>query len=753
MPMKKQTLLAAMSLAFLSAHGHAAQTVTADKAAVEQLKPAGQQTQAALWASRVLSRYHYKATPLDDALSEKIYDRYFKSLDAEKLFFVQADLDKYAGAKGKLDDAIVGENLQMPFDIYNLYQQRFNERIAYARELLKTKPDFTLDESYQYDREKAEWPKSEADVKDLWRKRVKNDWLRLKLAGKDDKAIRDTLDKRYENYLSRSRKLNGEDVFQIFMNAYAMSIEPHTNYLGPRASENFDIQMRLSLEGIGAVLQTRDEYTVIREIVTGSPAGMSGKLKVGDRIVGVAQGDNGAITDVLGWRIDDVVQQIRGPKDSRVRLQVLPGDAGPDAKPVMISLVRKKISMEEQSAKKTIMEVKDGTVKRRIGVISLPTFYQDFEARRRGDKDYKSATRDVARLLGELKKDKVDNVLIDLRNNGGGSLTEAVELTGLFIDKGPVVQQRSAEGRVEVENDTVAGLAWDGPIGVLINRGSASASEIFAAAVQDYGRGIVIGEPSFGKGTVQTLISLDRFAQDKQRLGELKMTVAQFFRINGGTTQLRGVTPDIKLPQLSDAENFGESSYDNALPYTVIKPAVYIPAGEVKDIVPLLTKKHEARVAKDKDFQFLVDDVNYVKKQRKDNLISLNEKERRKERDEQEARAKLRDARLAAAPSADDPILVPDPKEAAKNAVSAKPAGAKQAKQAAAAAVKGVSRTDDGLQGDERSLTAELEAEKAAKNAKDVLLLEAVHILSDEVGLLKTDTRLASRVLPYSPDR
>ncbi|QBE66687.1 carboxy terminal-processing peptidase [Pseudoduganella lutea] len=746
--MKKQMLLAAMSLAILSAYGHAA---PADKAAVEQIKPAAQQTQAALWASRVLSRYHYKATPLDDAMSEKIYDRYFKSLDAEKLFFVQADLDKYAGAKAKLDDAIVGENLQMPFDIYNLYQQRFNDRIAYARELLKTKPDFTLDESYQYDREKAEWPKSEADVKDLWRKRVKNDWLRLKLAGKDDKAIRETLDKRYENYLSRSRKLNGEDVFQIFMNAYAMSIEPHTNYLGPRASDNFDIQMRLSLEGIGAVLQTRDEYTVIREIVTGSPAGMSGKLKVGDKIVGVAQGDNAPVTDVLGWRIDDVVQQIRGPKDSKVRLQVLPGDAGPDAKPVMISLVRKKISMEEQSAKKTIMEVKDGTVKRRIGVISLPTFYQDFEARRRGDKDYKSATRDVARLLAELKKDKVDNVLIDLRNNGGGSLTEAVELTGLFIDKGPVVQQRSAEGRVEVENDTIAGLAWDGPIGVLINRGSASASEIFAAAVQDYGRGIVIGEPSFGKGTVQTLISLDRFAQDKQRLGELKMTVAQFFRINGGTTQLRGVTPDIKLPQLSDAENFGESSYDNALPYTVIKPAVYIPAGEVKDIVPLLAKKHEARVLKDKDFQFLVDDVNYVKKQRKDNLISLNEKERRKERDEQEARAKLREARLAAAPSADDPILVPDP--TVKNAVTPKPAGAKQAKQAAAAAVKGVSRTDDGLQGDERSLAAELEAEKAAKNAKDVLLLEAVHIMADEVSLLKTDTRLASRVLPYTPDR
>src|SRR5450830_744011 len=753
MPMKKQMLLAAMSLALMSAYAGAAPAVAAPvEKTPEALKPAAQQTQAAVWASRVLSRAHYKATPLDDAMSEKIFDRYFKSLDAEKLFFVQADLDQFAGAKSKLDDAILGEKLDLPFSIYNVYQQRFNERIAYARELLKTKPDFTLDESYQYDREKADWAKSDAEVKDLWRKRVKNDWLRLKLAGKDDKAIRDMLDKRYENYLSRSRKLNNEDVFQIFMNAYAMSIEPHTNYLGPRASDNFDIQMRLSLEGIGAVLQTRDEYTVIREIVAGSPAGMSGKLKVGDRIMAVGQNESGPLTDVLGWRIDDVVQQIRGTKDSTVRLQVLPADAGPDGKPVTIALVRKKISMEEQSAKKTIMEVRDGGVKRRIGVIALPTFYMDFEARRKGDKDYKSATRDVARLLGELKKDKVDNVLIDLRNNGGGSLTEAVELTGLFIDRGPVVQQRSADGKVEVESDTLPGLAWDGPVGVLINRGSASASEIFAAALQDYGRGIIIGEPSFGKGTVQTLLNLDRFAQgDKARLGELKMTIAQFFRINGGTTQLRGVTPDIKLPVIADAENFGESSYDNALPYTVIKPAVYIPAGEVKDIVPLLQKRYEARVAKDKDFQYLVDDINYVKKQRKDNLISLNETARRKERDEQEKRAKLREARLAAALSPDDPILVPDPKEALTKAVAAKPAGAKAAKQAAA--VKGASRTDDGLQGDERSLAAELEAEKAAKNAKDVLLNEAVHILADEVGLLKTDTRLASRVLPYTPDR
>lgn len=748
--MKKQILLVALTAA-LSLQVNAA---VPEKAAADvQLKPAAEQTQVALWAAHWLMRNHYKAVPLDDAMSEKIFDRYFKSLDGEKLFLTQADIDQFANLRTRLDDAIYNQTLNAPFAIFNLYQQRFNERFAYARDLLKTKFDFTVDESFQFDREKAEWSKNEAEIRDLWRKRVKNDWLRLRLAGKDDKAIRETLDKRYENYMSRSRKLDGEDVFQIFMNAYAMSIEPHTNYLGPRASESFDIAMRLSLEGIGAVLQTREDLTVVREVVPGSPAGLSGKIKVGDRILAVGQGDSGPMTDITGWRLDEVVQQIRGVKDSTVRLDILPADTGMDGKHLAVSLVRKKINMEEQAAKKSILEVRDGTAKRRIGVIALPTFYQDFEARRKGDRDFKSATRDVARLLGELKKDKVDNVLIDLRNNGGGSLNEAIELTGLFIDKGPVVQQRNAEGQIVVENDTNAGVAWDGPIGVLINRGSASASEIFAAAIQDYGRGIIIGEPSFGKGTVQTLINPDRNAQGtKSRFGELKATIAQFFRINGGTTQLRGVTPDIKLPTLSDSDSFGESSYDNALPWTSIKPAVFIPAGDLREVVPLLDKKHEARVAKDKDFQYLQEDIALVKKQRKDNLVSLNEATRRKERDAQEARAKLREARLVstAVPGGDDPILVADPKDALNKAISAKPANGKPVPTPKVAAVKGAMRTDDGLQGDERALSAELDAEKAAKAAKDVLLNEAVHVLADEIGLLRTDTRLASRVLPYA---
>ena len=739
--MKKQMLMVALAFA-MSTHAVTAQP---EKAVAVQMKPVEAQAQAALWASRVLARYHYKAMPLDDAMSEKIFDNYFESLDGEKLYFTQVDLDRYAPLRTRLDDAINNEDLSQPFAIYNLYQQRFADRMTYARSLLKTKFDFTVDETLQLDREKAPWAKNEEEVRDLWRKRVKNDWLRLKLAGKDEKGIRETLDKRYANYVARMKKLNNEDVFQMFMNAYATAIEPHTNYLGPRSADNFDISMRLSLEGIGAVLQTRDDYTIIREIVPGSPADKSGKLKVGDRVVGVAQG-NGAFTDVLGWRIDDVVQLIRGEKGSTVRLDVIPADAGVDAKHITVAMVRKKISMEEQAAKKSIIEVKENGVNRRIGVISLPTFYQDFEARRKGDKDFKSATRDVERILGELKKDRVDNVLIDLRNNGGGSLVEAVELTGLFIDKGPVVQQRTAEGRIEVEGDVKPGLAWDGPMGVLINRGSASASEIFAAAIQDYGRGLVIGEPSFGKGTVQTLLDLDRFSQsDKVRYGELKMTIAQFFRINGGTTQLRGVTPDIKLPVLSDTEHFGESSFGNALPWVSIKPATYVPLGNLKELVDPLQKRHEARIAKDKDFADLREDMAEVMKIRKENAISLNEAVRRKERDAQDARSKAREARLAAGKDAttDEPAAAPGGKEARSKV----PTPTKPAKTVVAA--RNTPQQDDGLQGDERALSAELAAEKAAKDAKDVLLQEAAHILADEAGMLKTDTRMASRVMPY----
>ncbi|HXA48329.1 MAG TPA: carboxy terminal-processing peptidase [Burkholderiaceae bacterium] len=688
---------------------------------VPLLQPLPQESKAAHLSAEVLTRYHYKAAPLDDTMSSQIFDRYLKSLDPEKMFFVQSDIDQISSEKTKLGDAINNENLSPAFKIFNLYEQRFNERFTYARSLLKQGFDFTAKENFQASREKESWIKSEDEMRDLWRKRVKNDWLRLKLAGKDPKSIVNTLDKRYDNYLVRNRKLKSDDAFQIFMNAYAESTDPHTNYFGVRASEDFDISMRLSLIGIGAVLVEHDEYTTIRELVAGGPAMLSGKLKVGDRIVGVAQGEHAPMVEVLGWRLDDTVAIIRGAGDSTVVLDILPEDAGPDGKHKLVSLIRKKINLEQQAAKDSIIEVKDGANTRHIGVISLPTFYQDFAAHQRGDPDFKSATRDVSHLLAQLKKDKVDSVLIDLRNNGGGSLDEAIELTGLFINKGPVVQQRNASGKIEVESYTKGKPVWDGPLGVMINRGSASASEIFAAAIQDYGRGVVIGESSFGKGTVQRIVDLDEAAHnDKPKYGELKMTTAQFFRINGGTTQLRGVTPDISFPSSIDSDEFGESSYDNALPWTQINAADYALAGDLSDVVPLLQARHDSRIKNDKEYQYLEEDIALFKAERKKNSISLNEADRRKERDTQEARIKAHEKATESSKSASEKL----------------------------AAAKSDAIRDDGLQANERTLTVEIAAEKAAKDAKDVLLNEAVHILSDEVDLLKTDSRLAARVLP-----
>ena len=759
------------------------------------LKPTPAQAQAAIDATNILTHFHYKAEPLDAKMSAAIFDRYFDSLDADRLFFLQSDVDKFKVDRDKLGDDIMSENLTLPFAVFNLYEQRVAERTAFARDLLKKNFDFTKDDNYVYQREKAPWPKTTAELDDLWRQRTKNDWLRLKLANKKDADIRTVLDKRYANYLDRIHQLNSEDVFQTFMNAYAMSIDPHTNYLGPRASENFDISMRLSLEGIGAVLQRDDDYTAIREIVPGGPAALSGKFKVGDRIVGVGQGESGQITDVVGWRLDDVVEKIRGQKDTTVRLEVLPADAGPDGKHQTIALVRKKVSIEEQAAKSSVIDIKDGNVDHKIGVISLPTFYEDFDARRRGDKDYKSATRDVAKLLADLKKQNVDGVLVDLRNNGGGSLSEAIDLTGLFTGKGPVVQVRNASGRIEEGRNMHTDMAWDGPLAVLVNRNSASASEIFAAAIQDYGRGLIVGEPTYGKGTVQNLVDLDQLKQnEKPELGELKMTIQQFFRVDGGSTQLRGVSPDIAFPITADFDQNGEQTYDNALAWSSIKSANYAPTSDLKSIVPTLETLHATRASTDKDWQALQADVADFRKLRKDTTISLNEQTRRQERDDQDQKCRERhpDKSCGGAPktvassdsstkATDQPTGTPrsspdqpsgnirrvdvetanpvvtvesksDKKQPASpdndNALDAKPAVAKTPDKDQKAA-NDDSRADDGLQADERSLKAELAQEKKRKDEKDVVLTEAAHILADEVNLIHSDTKVASRVLPH----
>ncbi|WP_426125969.1 carboxy terminal-processing peptidase [Pararhizobium sp. PWRC1-1] len=660
------------------------------------LAPLQQQAQAARLSAQFLTRFGYRPIALDDALSAKIMTRFIKSLDPDRTLFLQGDIDKFMADSAKIDDAIKREDLRIPFSIFNVYEQRVAGRMDYARTLLKQNFDFSVQEAYSLLRDEAPWPQSEAESDDLWRKRVKGDWLRLKLAGKTDAIIRDTLDKRYQNSFERAFKYKSDDVFQSFMGAYTTSVDPHTDYFGARASAEFDISMKLSLVGIGAVLQERDDYTTIRELVPGGPAQLSGKLTVGDRITGVGQGEDGPVKEVVGMRLDEIVQMIRGKKGSVVRLDILPADVGPDGSHRIIRLTRDKISLEKQAAKKTTLSIKDGGATRKIGVITLPAFYEDFEARRKGDPDYRSASRDVGKLLGELKQDDVDGVVIDLRNNGGGSLTEAIELTGLFLGKGPVVQQRGANGRVEVESNDRPVPAWTGPVGVLINRGSASASEIFAAAIQDYGRGVIIGEPSFGKGTVQTVVDLDKAANNsKPKFGQLKLTIAQFFRVNGGTTQLHGVTPDISLPGLSDTKSFGEASYDNALPWKQIKPAKYAPTGDLAALLPQLQKRHDARVRNDGDFQRFVEDIAELKAQREKGVISLNLTERRNELAAQATRLKAR-------------AQINDGMDLGE---------------------------DDGLQANERSLSADIAIENARKNAKDVLLNEAAAILADEADL------------------
>ena len=726
------------------------------------LKPTTDQAQAALLATRFLTRFHYKAEPLDASMSQKIFDRYFDSLDGDRLFFLQSDIDRFAPDRDKLGDDIYDENLSVPFAIFNLYEQRVAERTQYARDLLKKGFDFDKDETYAYQRDKAPWPKTTAELDDLWRKRVKNDWLRLKLAGQDDAKIRQTLDKRYANYLDRIRQIDSEDVFQTFMNAYALSIDPHTNYLGPRASENFDIAMKLSLEGIGAVLQRDDDYTAIREIVPGGPAAMSGKVKAGDRIVGVGQGANGAITDVVGWRLDDVVDLIRGPKDTTVRLEVLPVDAGPDGKHETIALVRKKVSIEEQAAKSSVIDIKDGDATRKIGVITLPTFYEDFDARRRGDKNYKSATRDVAKLLDGLKAQHVDAVLMDLRNNGGGSLSEAIDLTGLFVGKGPVVQVRNADGRVEVGRNTHQAMDWSGPFAVLVNRNSASASEIFAGAIQDYGRGLIIGEQTYGKGTVQNLVDLDQMSpNEKPAFGELKMTIQQFFRVDGASTQLKGVTPDIEFPVTGDFAQNGESTNKNALAWASIAPADYTPTSDLKSILPMLKSMHDARVAREKPWQAYEADVTDARKLRAETSISLNEKLRRAERDAREKTNRERHPDLAANTVSGDRAVAKNVHELTSKSVAHNSFAEASMRQATGASDNedapakpstptAAPNQDDGLQADERSIHSDLADEKARKAEKDVVLHEVANILADEVNLLGADTKLAARALPHA---
>ncbi len=619
---------------------------------VSELHPTEEQQQTAHVIVKVIDKYHYKDVVLDDAMSKDILKRYFDALDPNRSFFLANDIRRFAIYEDKLDDYLSNARIEPAFEIFRTYRQRVGEAIGYAQKLLDGDFDFSVDETYQFEREDEPWPQTRAELNDLWRKRVKNDYLNLKLTDKSDAEIRKTLRARYARLENRVQQFDTNDVFQTFINAYTLSLEPHTSYMSPSTSENFDISMSLSLEGIGAVLKDEDGYTVVQKTVIGGPAELSKLLHAGDRIIGVGQGLKGEIVDIVGWRLQDVVEQIRGPKGSVVQLQIVPKGGKSEADPQTITLVRNKIKLEEQAAKSYVIDDLDGMGNYKIGVIEVPTFYRDFAAESRGEEDFRSTTRDVRKLLNDLKQQGVAGIVIDLRENGGGSLSEATELTGLFIETGPVVQIKDAFGKVEVERDPDPHIAYSGPLAVLVDRNSASASEIFAGAIQDYKRGIIIGEPTFGKGTVQTLVDLGRFVPGrKQDLGRLRLTMAQFFRINGGSTQHRGVVPDILFPTASFSDDYGERSLDNALPWAQIKPADYQPRGKAS--IPRLMESHLDRISHDPGFEMLVDREKRFEDMDQRTEVSLLESARRAEWDKREQERLLHKNRFRASQGLD----------------------------------------------------------------------------------------------------
>jgi len=640
--MSKLRLLNLLSLLVVFAAG----TVQSKPAlvSVDKLRANDQQRQAALIITQVMEKFHYRKPRLDDQMSIAVYDRYLESLDANRSFFSAEDVAQFERYRERLDDSLRTGKLEPAFQMFRRFRELVEQRVATAQALLDAGGfDFDVDETYEFDRSEADWPATGEDVDDLWRKRVKNDFLSLRLAGKEDAEIITTLRKRYQGIARRVAQMAPEDVFQAFVNAYTLSVEPHTSYMSPRLSENFDIGMRLSLQGIGAVLRTENEFTEVQSTVPGGPAKRSGEVKGGDRIVGVAQGDDGEMEDVVGWRLQDVVDLIRGPKNSVVRLNILPKSQGVGGRTRVVTLVRDQIKLEDKAAKSEIIEAEGGV---RLGVIEVPAFYRDFGAQAEGRDDFRSTTRDVRGLIADLQAKGVDGVIIDLRRNGGGSLSEATELTGLFIEKGPVVQVRDSSGKIEVERDPDPEQVYSGPLAVLVDRNSASASEIFAGAIQDYNRGLILGEPTFGKGTVQTLVDLGRFLRSRDDIGRLRLTMAQFFRVQGGSTQHRGVMPDIVYPTAMGAADHGERALENALPWDSIKPARH----QLLSATPIsqLRDASNQRVAANPGFRFLMEEEEDLIRLEKRTSVSLRESVRRAEWDMREQERLDRRNRLRA---------------------------------------------------------------------------------------------------------
>ncbi|MCY1272387.1 Tail-specific protease [compost metagenome] len=606
---------------------------TSSRDAWDGLQPDREQVIASLNIVELLKRHHYSKPPLNDERSAKIYDSYVKSLDPARMYFTAADIKEFAPWRTQFDDFLKTGELDPGFTIYKRHLDRVKERLDFALAMLGKgvgKIDFKADESLEIDREKSAWAKNRAELDDLWRRKVKDEVLRLKIAGKDDKAIQEQLTKRYKNQLLRLEQTRGEDIFQAYINAFAQSYDPHTQYLSPDSAENFDINMSLSLEGIGAVLQSDNDYVKVVRLVPAGPAEKSKQLAPSDKIIGVAQGKE-EMVDVVGWRLDEVVKLIRGPKGSQVRLEVIPASNAPnDQTSKIVTIIREAVKLEDQAAKKSVITIDHEGRSYKLGVIDVPAFYLDFKAYRSGDPNYKSTTRDVKKLIGELQKEKVDGIVIDLRNNGGGSLQEATELTGLFIDQGPTVLVRNSDGRVDVLNDDEGKAFYTGPMTVLVNRLSASASEIFAGAMQDYHRALIVGGQTFGKGTVQTIQPLNH--------GELKLTLAKFYRVSGQSTQHQGVIPDISYPSIVDDKEIGESALPDSMPWDTIRPVLKAQADPFKPFLDQLKTRHDARTENNADFVYARERLALAQELMREKTVSLNEAKRRAQQSSIESR-------------------------------------------------------------------------------------------------------------------
>ena len=595
------------------------------------LTPTTEQT----WTLRALvtelEEKHYVDRRYNDAMAAEHLNTYLERLDPSHLYFTASDVAEFQRYATQLDDLGRQGVVSPAFEMFSRYEQRASERLEQVISTMDTifsRLDFDKDEYIDSDPTAREWAINDEDLDDRWRKRIKNQVLALKLAEKDEAEIAPTLVKRYENQKNRLAQYNEQDVFAVFANALTSQFDPHTSYFSPRRAENFDIDMRLSLEGIGAVLQNEDEYVKVVRVVPAGPADKQSDLRAAELIIAVGQGKAGPMTDVIGWRLDDVVDLVRGKKGTVVRLDVIPA-AGRADEARRLTITRNEVQLEEQAAQSKIIKINalDGAP-RKIGVIDIPAFYLDFDAYRKGDPDFRSTTRDVAKLVNELNDAGVDGLVIDLRGNGGGSLREANELTGLFIEYGPTVQIRGTGSRVWRDGKRRRGPYYDGPVAIMIDRLSASASEIFAGALQDYGRAIVVGDRSFGKGTVQTLLDLPE--------GQLKITESKFYRISGDSTQHRGVIPDITYPSLLQHDEIGESSLEKALDWDRIAPVRHKDYGVVDAILPTLVAKHTERANSDPDFQYIWDQKALAEKVRGAEVLPLNEAARIAQRKSQE---------------------------------------------------------------------------------------------------------------------